>query len=1145
MLFTETWTDYSSDLHVDNFSHYVLNRTEKKQGSKRTSGGIIVYLRDKYVSSDTLVFTSGDDVLCIKISKTKLCTDKDMFFCLTYIVPENSSRQSMLESHTFDRILDFVTQLNASEGDDFNLVFCGDMNAHTSDKPDFVENDTCVNLDFLPTEYNTDNVMQRMSKDKGRTNSYGELLLDLCRQTGLRILNGRCGDDKEGHFTHVGSRGSSVVDYVITTQNLIQNVLRFKVEDPNLMSDHCVIDFTFIFDKCMYINNNDNKNTCKNNNIDNICDDQENVQRSVNYKYVWDSTLRDEYVNNLGSQDTLILLENFNSNLADASCSSDIDSCISEFANIIDKASSSFKRKLYANDACRSSKNDTCNTTNNQPWFNEECFETRNLFYHALNNYRIEKSDQSRAQMVNARSKYKTCIRKARLQYDKAQTDKLINARFKNAKLYWSMLKQTAGIKQTNIQINMFEQYFRSVNNPNDPFFTADEDVLHFISRYENNELEIMFQELNRPIELDCILKAIKQLSTNKSGGPDMYLNEFFIHGKATLATYLKHLFNKLFDLGYFPQSWSEGYVIPLHKKGSIDDVNNYRGITLLSTIGKLFSRVLNNRLTDWAENYNVYIEAQAGFRSRMGTVDNIFCLHGIINHLLNQGKQLYCAFIDFTKAFDYIVRENLWYKLIHMGIRGKILNIMKSMYDSVKSMVKFQNNLSDSYNCLLGVRQGESLSPFLFSMFLNDLEDIFIKKGLPGIDVNMFKIFLILYADDIIIFANNAKELQESLDELLCYCQRWKLIVNTNKTKIMGFRKSGRIPNNLRFTYNNAEIEIVTKFTYLGIVFTSSGSFSEAQNVLAGQAQKAIFQMNKYLYKFTDISIQHRLDLFDKLVSPILCYSSEVWGFIHGKAIEKVHLQFCKRILGVKKTTQNDFIYGDLGRIDFKTRRYVNIIKYWLKLLTLNENKFAKKVYLMLKIDSETRPEKENWCTLLKNLLSNLGLFNAWYFQQVGNQQYFMTLVKQRLTDHFIQNWNSRLDNSSRAIFYKNVTNFGFQFYLKSVNISKFRQSLSKLRMSSHRLQVEAGRWSKPNPTPHNERKCLVCNKIEDEFHFLLECQLYTDIRHKFISQYYTRNPSMIKLQHLLTNENESQIRKLAMFVDKAFCIRNNANYC
>ena len=81
----------------------------------------------------------------------------------------------------------------------------------------------------------------------------------------------------------------------------------------------------------------------------------------------------------------------------------------------------------------------------------------------------------------------------------------------------------------------MFEQYIRSVNNPNDPFVTACEDILHFSSRYENNELVIMFQELNRPTELDCMLKAIKQLSTNKSGGPDMYLNDFLFTGRLLL----------------------------------------------------------------------------------------------------------------------------------------------------------------------------------------------------------------------------------------------------------------------------------------------------------------------------------------------------------------------------------------------------------------------------------------------------------------------------------------------------------------------------------------------------------------------------------------------------------------------------------
>ena len=90
-------------------------------------------------------------------------------------------------------------------------------------------------------------------------------------------------------------------------------------------------------------------------------------------------------------------------------------------------------------------------------------------------------------------------------------------------------------------------------------------------------------------------------------------------------------------------------------------DVENYRGITLLSTLGKLFTRVLNNRLGERTESYGVLMEAQAGFRPGMSTIDNIFVFHGLISHVINSGNRFYCAFIDFTKAFDYIVRENLW----------------------------------------------------------------------------------------------------------------------------------------------------------------------------------------------------------------------------------------------------------------------------------------------------------------------------------------------------------------------------------------------------------------------------------------------------------------------------------------------------
>ena len=132
---------------------------------------------------------------------------------------------------------------------------------------------------------------------------------------------------------------------------------------------------------------------------------------------------------------------------------------------------------------------------------------------------------------------------------------------------------------------------------------------------------------------------------------------------------------------------------------------------------------------------------------------------------------------------------EILWYKLIKLGVRGEILNVVMSMYNHIKSRVKVDCNISVGFNCDLGVRQGECLSPFLFAMYLNDLEDEFYLKGSNGVDIGMLKLFLLLYADDIIIFANNAQELQTNLDILAEYCNRNRLIVNTGKTKIMNFR--------------------------------------------------------------------------------------------------------------------------------------------------------------------------------------------------------------------------------------------------------------------------------------------------------------------------------------------------------------------
>ena len=152
-----------------------------------------------------------------------------------------------------------------------------------------------------------------------------------------------------------------------------------------------------------------------------------------------------------------------------------------------------------------------------------------------------------------------------------------------------------------------------------------------------------------------------------------------------------------------------------------------------------MFKKVINNRLDRWAGN----IEAQVGFCKIMRKVDAIFVLHELIQNLINKNKKLYCSFIDFTKAFDYLVRDAIWFKLLKYGIRGKMHDIIKSIYNNFKSRVKFENKHSDTFTCSLGVRQGESLSTFLFSMYLNDIKEHFVLNGYGGIEIGILKLFL------------------------------------------------------------------------------------------------------------------------------------------------------------------------------------------------------------------------------------------------------------------------------------------------------------------------------------------------------------------------------------------------------------------
>jgi hypothetical protein len=153
--------------------------------------------------------------------------------------------------------------------------------------------------------------------------------------------------------------------------------------------------------------------------------------------------------------------------------------------------------------------------------------------------------------------------------------------------------------------------------------------------------------------------------------------------------------------------------------------------------MSKLFTTLLNNRIETFCSENDIISDAQFGFRKGRSTVDAIFVLMSLIQNYLCNNKRLYVAFVDMMKCFDSIYRNALWLKLYKLGIRGKLLRIIRDMYQKVKSCVKCCNSYSDYFEYAVGLRQGEVISPLLFSMFVEDLELYLQRNVESGLNID------------------------------------------------------------------------------------------------------------------------------------------------------------------------------------------------------------------------------------------------------------------------------------------------------------------------------------------------------------------------------------------------------------------------
>ena len=563
---------------------------------------------------------------------------------------------------------------------------------------------------------------------------------------------------------------------------------------------------------------------------------------------------------------------------------------------------------------------------------------------------------------------------------------------------------------------------------------------------------------LDRDIEICEVQEAINKLKSGKSPGEDGLGADIFKHIDQDCMEALTAIYNKIYSSGEFPTSWSTGIIHPIHKSGPKDTPDNFRGITLLNIVCKIFTNILQSRLQCWAAAEDILNECQFGFHTGRSTTDAIFVVNALIEKSKHKKKPLYCAFGDFKKAFDSVDHT----------VSSKIIQMMANMYTKARAQVKTPEGPTDTFQCNIGVRQGCPLSPLLFSLFVNDLPDA-IAKEVEGVTLNSLKVRCLMFADDLVLLADRPEGLQNSIDILGMYCRTQKLTVNVKKTKVLVFGRKANHHARI-WKYQEHTIETVHQYKYLGVLLTSKGNFNECVKALANKGHNALFQLTRNMKDFLGLEVNTQCHLFHSMIKPILSYGCGVWGTREYDVLEKVLLHFCRAILGVGPKCTKAAMLGELGRLPLyiwhqqRTARYLTRIMRGTNSSLLND---AMQLSICMAKDGF-----HSWVWHVVTFVNNLDIpaeleSLPQCLKEISNEE-----IQERLKNEYINKWRTVLwDDTPRGSgggnklrTYRTIkAQYEIEHYLYTIKIREHRVAMAKLRLSCHPLRIETGRYNRP----------------------------------------------------------------------------------
>jgi len=624
---------------------------------------------------------------------------------------------------------------------------------------------------------------------------------------------------------------------------------------------------------------------------------------------------------------------------------------------------------------------------------------------------------------------------------------------------------------------------------------------------------------LDREVTYEELQVVIQKMKNGKAPGEDRIPAEFIKNATPNFIEGIRTAFNAILTTGSVPESFQKNIIFPILKKGDDSDPRNFRGISFINALCKLFTSILQARLYQWTEHNRILTDFQAGFRKRFSTVDNIFILTNIAKRYLRRRKKLYLFFVDFKAAFDAIARFALFHKLRELGLSEKFTRVLISLYTNNLTTVWNGEEHAEWFQTNMGVKQGCQLSPLLFALFMNDLTDCLT----GGITVAGVHIKALLYADDVVLFAESPFALQRMINQLGEYCRTWDLKINTEKSKIMIVRDGrGRYAANERWFMGGQELDIVQEYKYLGVLITSSMQLQKHFEWKLSRSKCAIHSNWKNLLAKKDVQPSVKYKLFQAVMRAIMCYAAEVWGIDERDEVEKLERYFIKRIFGLPENTPNYMIYLETGLPSTYTHTLNTHFNYIRKIMMLPDSRLIKRITV------ELLERKELFFKEWQDLA------NKHQIQILLDQPETWLRSHQMIVEAVDRDVTSKLAEKARAsdvrLTYRILTyEMGEKNYFNDQHSKNEIATIFKTR----------GELLRRNYRPHIPQEtelCTLCNlrEREDILHFLAVCPILREIRIAHFSKV------RLTQEEAVSYLNGQNWKALANYVKEALCYRN-----